>query len=116
MLLFPNRALGSAGGGDSTDSDTICAPRTIVKPSVRFSSVSIVCAEELLAPGADGLFCFRLMRRNSSVSARTKFMCYSRLASSIVPGVSPTCLVKGEHLTAHLPAIIQRDSHAVVDL
>lgn len=72
--LFPSRALGSAGGGDSTESEMMWAPRTIVKPNVRFSSVSMVCDEELL-PGAAGLFCLRFTRRNSSVSARTRFMC-----------------------------------------
>lgn len=70
--LFPRRVLGSAGGADSTDSDTIWAPRTMVRPRVRFSSVSTVW---VLAPGAAGLACFFLLRRNSSVSASTRFMC-----------------------------------------
>lgn len=64
--LFPRRALGSAGGGDSTDSETIYAPRTMARPSVLFSSVSTWLP---LSP-------LRLTRRNSSVSARTRFMCY----------------------------------------
>lgn len=73
--LVPSRALGSAGGGDSTERDMICAPRTIVSPSVRFSSVSTSGAEEVL-PGAAGvLVALRLTRLNSSVSARTRFIC-----------------------------------------
>lgn len=76
-VVLPRRALGSAGGGDSTDRETMCAPRTIVKPKVRFSSCSMVCAVDVEAPGAAGLFCLRLIRRNSSVSARTRFMCLS---------------------------------------
>lgn len=78
---LPRRALGSAGGGDSTDSDTIWAPRTIVRPRVRFSSCSITCPADDDAPGAEGLFCLRLTRRNSSVSARTRFMCCLKSAS-----------------------------------
>lgn len=38
VVDLPSRVLGSAGGGDSTDKETMCAPRTIVRPSVRFSS------------------------------------------------------------------------------
>lgn len=75
--VLPRRALGSAGGGDSTDREIMCAPRTIVKPNVRFSSDSTTWADDA-APGADGLFCLRLVRRNSSVSARTRFMCLSK--------------------------------------
>lgn len=71
---LPRRALGSAGGGDSTESETMFLPRTIVRPRVRFSSCTTVCAEEPAAPGAAGLLCF-LIFRNSSVSARTRFMC-----------------------------------------
>jgi hypothetical protein len=74
--LVPNLAEGSAGGGDSTEREMIWAPRTIVRPNVRFSSVSTRGAELLLAPGAAvDLAGFRLTRRNSSVSARTRFMC-----------------------------------------
>jgi hypothetical protein len=73
---LPRRALGSAGGGDSTESETMWAPRTIVRPRVRFSSCSTTAADD--APGAAGLFCLRLLRRNSSVSARTRFMCLSK--------------------------------------
>lgn len=72
---FPRRALGSAGGGDSTESETIWAPRMIVRPNVRFSSCSTVWTAGADEPGAAGLFCLRLMRRNSSASARTRFMC-----------------------------------------
>jgi hypothetical protein len=60
------------------------APRTMVRPRVLFSSDSIICAPEPL-PGAEGLFCLRLTRRNSSVSARTRFMCYRDI--SVVLGV-----------------------------
>ncbi len=78
--LAPNRADGSAGGGPSTEHDTICVPRTIVRPSVRFSSDSTSAGVEL--PGADcapfvGL---RFTRRNSSVSARTKFICCEHIS------------------------------------
>jgi len=76
-VAFPRRALGSAGGGDSTERETMCAPRTIVRPKVRFSSCSTVWAADD-APGAAGLLCLRLTRRNSSVSARTRFMCCNR--------------------------------------
>ena len=56
----------------------MCAPRTIVSPSVRFSSDSTRGAELLAAPGAAEAFaCLRLTRLNSSVSARTRFMCCS---------------------------------------
>lgn len=75
--LAPRRAEASAGGGDSTERETIWAPRTMVRPSVRFSSDSTRGAEALLAPGAAAdLAAFRLTRLNSSVSARTRFMCY----------------------------------------
>ena len=51
-------------------------PRTIVRPSVRFSSDST--SGGAVAPGAVEvpLVGLRLTRRNSSVSARTRFMCY----------------------------------------
>lgn len=112
--LLPRRALGSAGGSDSTDKDTICAPRTMVRPNVRFSSVSMVWP---LAPGAAGLFCLRLIRRNSSVSARTRFMCYESV--SVCRrwwDVDRTDLVESKHLSCHLPAIIESDPHPIVDL
>lgn len=71
--LAPNLLEASAGGGDSTDNEMICAPRTIVKPSVRFSSASTTGGAD--APGAVDLACFLLTRLNSSVSAKTRFMC-----------------------------------------
>lgn len=83
VVDLPSRVLGSAGGGDSTDKETMCAPRTIVRPSVRFSSCTTACAAPGAAPGAAGLFCF-LMRRNSSVSARTTFMCCEHIVSKIL--------------------------------
>jgi len=73
--LVPSLADGSAGGGPSTEQETICVPRTIVRPKVRFSSDSTRAG--VLAPGAAvaPLVGLRLTRRNSSVSARTRFMC-----------------------------------------
>jgi hypothetical protein len=70
----PRRALGSDGGGPSTEQETMLVPRRITRPSVRFSSVSWVAAESG-APGAMDLAALRLDLRNSSVSARTRFMC-----------------------------------------
>jgi hypothetical protein len=68
--VAPSRAAGSAGGGPSTDSEMTCAPRIIVRPIARRSSVSVTCC---VAPGA--AFPLRRVRRNSSVSARTRFIC-----------------------------------------
>jgi len=117
-VVLPRRALGSAGGGDSTDSETMWAPRTIVNPSVRFSSCSTTWAAADDAPGADGLFCLRLVRRNSSVSARTRFMCLSNANICAASQSSSTSETQagGTHLTGHLAAIIQGDAHPVVDL
>ena len=72
----PRRALGSEGGGPSTEQETILVPRRITRPSVRFSSVTVAAAESG-APGAVALGAFlRRDLRNSSVSARTRFMCW----------------------------------------
>ena len=73
--LVPSRADGSAGGGPSTEHETMWVPRTMVRPSVRFSSDSTRAGVEL--PGADEapLVGLRLTRRNSSVSAKTRFIC-----------------------------------------
>ena len=81
----PNLALGSDGGGPSTLHDTIFVPLNIKRPRVRFfSSASPACAAEPGAAGAEGLFWRFLTLRNSSVSARTRFMCYnSRRISSL---------------------------------
>lgn len=115
--LLPRRALGSAGGSDSTERDTICAPRTIVRPSVLFSSVSMVWLAEPLAPGAAGLFCLRLTRRNSSVSARTRFICCTKVSKvQQYRYSSKSDLVECQHLTRHLAAVVQSHSHPVVDL
>jgi len=78
--LAPSRAEGSAGGGPSTEHEMMCVPRTIVRPSVRFSSDSTRAGVEVL-PGADcaPLVGFRFTRRNSSVSASTRFMCYFKV-------------------------------------
>ena len=80
--LAPSLCEGSAGGGPSTEQETMCVPRTIVSPSVRFSSDSMRAGVEEL-PGADcaPFVGFRLTRRNSSVSARTRFMCCYRESS-----------------------------------
>lgn len=67
----PRRAEGSAGGGPSTEHETTFVPRTIVSPRVLFSSASTRGAFE--GPAAGLLFLFT--RRNSSVSARTRFIC-----------------------------------------
>jgi hypothetical protein len=70
--LFPSLALGSAGGGPSREADTTLEPRIIARPSARFSSVSTVW---LGAPPGAAAFVLRFTLRNSSVSARTRFMC-----------------------------------------
>jgi hypothetical protein len=92
----------------------------MVRPRVRFSSCSIVWLVDEDAPGAEGLFCFFLMRRNSSVSARTKFICCARVSSGLnvhqLPAAFHTYLVKGEQLASHLTAIMESNSHPVVDL
>lgn len=81
--LVPSLADGSAGGGDSTEREMMWAPLTIVKPRVRFSSFSTNGAEEPAAPGAVLAFAaLRLTRLNSSVSARTRFMCYHTVSVS----------------------------------
>ena len=49
--LAPNRDDGSAGGGPSTEQETIWVPRTIVNPNVRFSSDSTSAG--CVLPGAD---------------------------------------------------------------
>ena len=77
----PRRAEGSAGGGPSTLTETMCVPRRMVRPRVRFSSDSIrVGAAAVVEGGAAGALVvgLRLTRRNSSVSARTRFMCLSK--------------------------------------
>lgn len=95
VVAFPSLALGSAGGGDSTERETMWAPRTMVRPRVRFASVSTVwLAPE---PGAPPAFaCFDLIFRNSSVSARTTFICWDRDVSmgalfQISDGVAVPC-------------------------
>lgn len=117
--LFPSLALGSAGGGDSAETETIWAPRTMMRPRVRFSSVSITWTTGFAPGAAAGLVCLRLTRRNSSVSASTRFMCCitSQLsASNSCLSVCATHLVKGKHLAGHLAAVIENDAHPPVDL
>lgn len=53
-------------------------PRTIVRPSGRFSFVSVV--RPSVEPGAEDLVFFLFTIRNSSVSARTRFMCYTGIS------------------------------------
>lgn len=115
--LAPNLAEGSAGGGPSTEQDTMCVPRTIVRPRVRFSSVSTRAGVDVL-PGADcaPLAGFRLTRRNSSVSASTRFMCYLEVSKYVFSPTIPSYLVKRQHLSCHLSAIIEGDSHPIIDL
>ena len=76
--LVPKRAEGSAGGGPSTEHETICVPRRMARPRVRFSSDSTRAGVVLELPGADWapFVALRFTRRNSSVSARTRFMCF----------------------------------------
>ena len=109
---FPSRAAGSAGGGPSTDNEITCAPRIIVSPIARRSSVSVTC---WVAPGA-ALPLLRV-RRNSSVSARTRFMCCRDGVSRVGrERVRDTDLVECEHLPDHLSTILECNFHAVVDL
>jgi hypothetical protein len=113
-VLFPSLALGSAGGGDSTESEMICAPRTIVKPNVRFSSLSTVCPPD---PVAAAFVCLLLTRRNSSVSARTRFMCCVTCQPCLnARAGSIAYLIEGEHLTSHGSPVIESDAHPPVDL
>ena len=65
----------------------MCVPRTIVRPSVRFCSVSTRGPVEAdVEPGAEAdLEGLDLMRRNSSVSASTRFMCCECLVSVTSP-------------------------------
>lgn len=109
-------------------------PRTMVRPRVRFSSVSIRADVEVLlvaAPGAEEepFVGFRLTRRNSSVSARTRFMCCEKERERVSDwdyrsrdlgggeeGLGGSYFVESEHLAGHLSAVIESYSHAVVDL
>ena len=47
----PRRAEGSAGGGPSTERDTIVTPRKIMRPRVRFSSEIVAVAAGALQRG-----------------------------------------------------------------
>lgn len=74
--LWPNLEDGSDGGGPSTEHETMFVPRIMVRPNVRFSSDStIACAAAEPGAGGADLAAFLLTLRNSSVSARTRFMC-----------------------------------------
>jgi hypothetical protein len=108
--VAPSRAAGSAGGGPSTDTEMTCAPRMMVSPMARLSSVSVTC---WVAPGA--ALPRRRVRRNSSVSARTRFICCGHVRI-VHTKYTSTYLVECEHLPDHLPTILKRDFHAVVDL
>lgn len=89
-------------------------PRTMVNPSVRFSSDSTRGAGVL--PGACVFATFLFTRRNSSVSARTRFMyCPLSVQGCSCSGTRPN-LVECQHLPSHLPSIIQYDAHTIVDL
>lgn len=88
VIPAPSRAEGSAGGGPSTDRDTMVTPRRMIRPRVRFSSEVVGAALGALLMGQlperypvvgaliHDLVGRLFMRRNSSVSARTIFMCY----------------------------------------
>ena len=116
--LVPSLAEGSAGGGPSTEQETICVPRTIVRPKVRFSSDST--RADVAAPGAEAvpLVGLRFTRRNSSVSAKTRFMCCSSISESkrMELKLNKTCLIECQHLTGHLSPVIESYSHPKVDL
>lgn len=74
----PRRAEGSEGGGPSTLQDTMLVPRRIMRPSVRLSSVTWGWSVEAEPGAVEALFFEGRLtrRRNSSVSARTRFMCW----------------------------------------
>lgn len=113
--LVPSLAAGSAGGGPSRDAETTLEPRTIASPIARFSSDST--REPPAAPGADAL-ALRFTLRNSSVSARTRFMC---CRDSVSTGSANELLrfaylVKGQHLANELSSVLHGDTHLVVDL
>jgi hypothetical protein len=61
------RSLGSGGGGPSTLRDTTESPRRSTRPNTRFSSFSSFSPPPF----------FPLIRRNSSHSPNTRFMCLS---------------------------------------
>ena len=103
----PSLAEGSAGGGPSTEHEIICVPRTIASPSVRFSSLSTIVGAA--APGAAWVLGFRLTRRNSSVSARTTFICYRKGQLRLSPRGSWTTLSK-----ASICPVICRPSFNVI--
>jgi hypothetical protein len=113
--LVPSLALGSAGGGPSREQDTTLDPRTMAKPRARFSSVSTVCWAP--PPGAPALV-LRFTRRNSSVSASTRFMCCAVSVEALA--VCSLCnrahLVEGQHLAHELSSVLHGCAHLVVDL
>ena len=77
-----NLAAGSEGGGPSTEHDTTVAPLMMARPSMRFSSVSTTCPAPL-APGALLDLDLRFTLRNSSQSARTRFMCCEKVSCGV---------------------------------
>lgn len=64
--------LDVTGGGPSTDTETMVSPRKITSPSVRFCCTVGAGSE---AEEVESFLPFTV--RNSSHSARTKFMCLS---------------------------------------
>jgi hypothetical protein len=60
----------------------------------------------------------RRVRRNSSVSARTRFMCCGVVSRGrcVRGGAKGAYLIEGEHLPNHLPVVLKCHPHAVVDL
>lgn len=99
IVPAPSRAEGSAGGGPSTDRETMVTPRRMIRPRVRFSSEVVGATfgalemNQFRKPwlGKRGLMHdlvgFLFMRRNSSVSERTIFICYPLLVPAGKPVV-----------------------------
>jgi hypothetical protein len=83
----------------------------MVRPIARRSSVSVTC---WVAPGA--ALPRRRVRRNSSVSASTRFMCCKKVRLSNALSPCDTHLVECQHLSNHLPTVLKCYLHAVVDL
>ena len=96
-------------------------PRRIIRPRVRFSSTASAAAAEPGAAGAEDLAVRLRVLRNSSVSARTRFMCFwscqfgAHREGICVGGGGETYFVESEHLPCHLSAIVECYPHAVVD-
>lgn len=87
----------------------------MVRPRVLFSSVSTTWDD---APGAVDL-AFLFTRLNSSVSARTRFMCCHTVSLCVFAEqgrLSSVYLIKCKHLAGHGTSVVQGDAHTPVDL